>query len=760
MRVINFIFEDFIELKRKIDEDSLDKEENLLVQFFDGRCDELLFDAMAKDLKQLLPKAVILGTSTAGEIHNGKMYEDEVVISFCSFKKTKLVPLYDETCGYNGAINISKQIPENSKAALFFTEGFTGYPEDFICTISKLHPNLIVGGGVAANNGKIGKTFISLGDEVYKSGVVGVTFENPDLIVFKEWKLDWNPIGKTMIVTKADGQTLYELDNTHILDVVVHYFGKESIYGTNALTATFPLILNENGVNVARASLTKKDNSLVFAGNLSVGDRVRFGVVDIYGVTSNNKCFLHKPEVLWIYSCMGRKAVLGELLESEFSSFDALSANCGFFTHGEFFTAANSAKMLNLTTTLFGLSEEEKYEKSIPKNATSIDIKSQNIASLSHLTNTVANELAHTIKELDAYKIVLDESSVVTKTDKNTVITYVNDLFLELSGYSREEVIGKTHHIIRHPDEEKSKLLKIWETAMSGKVWRGTLMTRAKNGETKYIKTTIVPIFDEDRIIIGYITASSDLTTIITQQQIIHKQTTDQLTGLPNRIKFFDDVDEIEVPLLAILNIDDFSKINRFYGFHNGNSLLIEFSELLKNLLLEYSNFSPKLYRLAADNFAILCCNEDKDMFCCNIDSIIKNLHSHHFLNEKDINIRISGGIASGKKELLSRAEQALRQAKVRNTFWLSYDESDELKEKKSFEMLHILRTAIEADMVFPLYQPIVDLKTNNTYRYEALIRLIDEQGNLHTPSSFLEIAKKSKYYQALTRIMVKKSIK
>jgi PAS domain S-box-containing protein len=97
------------------------------------------------------------------------------------------------------------------------------------------------------------------------------------------------------------------------------------------------------------------------------------------------------------------------------------------------------------------------------------------------------------------------ESDVfVTKTDTKGVITYANDAFVQISGFSREELIGQNHHMVRHPDMPVWAFADLWKTVKGGHPWRGMVKNRAKNGDHYWVSATISPIMENDNII-GYI---------------------------------------------------------------------------------------------------------------------------------------------------------------------------------------------------------------------------------------------------------------
>ena len=124
------------------------------------------------------------------------------------------------------------------------------------------------------------------------------------------------------------------------------------------------------------------------------------------------------------------------------------------------------------------------------------------------------NKVTNKDKLLSEYKRAVDFGAIVSKTDTHGIITYVNDAFVDISGYSREELIGQPHSLVRHPDTDKKTFKDLWSKIKGKGLWQGDIKNLSKQGHDYYVYATIVPIIDEHGQIIEFLAIRYETTKL------------------------------------------------------------------------------------------------------------------------------------------------------------------------------------------------------------------------------------------------------
>jgi len=382
-----------------------------------------------------------------------------------------------------------------------------------------------------------------------------------------------------------------------------------------------------------------------------------------------------------------------------------------------------------------------------------------------HLKNEIlkqhTTQLFDNLSYLQSYKDTIDKNLIVTRTDPEGKITFANDNFYKISGFTPQEVIGKTHSIIRHPNNADTLYKKMWATITSKKTWQGRIQNMRKDGSGYWIDTTIAPIFNRDEEIVEYIAIRHDITKLIRHQdELTQMLYTDQLTSLGNRNALIKELESGDDFSLMLINIDRFSQVNDLYGSSFGNEVLIAFSRRLQDSIAK--DCQCELYRLNGDEFVMLFKDCNSLQLIQEVSRIKNSISAQALIvDEQNIFLNFSIGVSQENNEvLLSTANMALEVARRESKDVLIYNSSHALNKEYENNILWIkkIKDAIADERIVMFYQEIVNIHQGSVKKYEALIRLIDEDKKIISPYFFLEIAKKAKLYHELTKIVIKKS--
>ncbi|KIM10161.1 MAG: hypothetical protein KU37_11810 [Sulfuricurvum sp. PC08-66] len=365
-------------------------------------------------------------------------------------------------------------------------------------------------------------------------------------------------------------------------------------------------------------------------------------------------------------------------------------------------------------------------------------------------------------KLLQEYKQIVDESNYITKTDKHGIITYVNERFEKLSGYTKAELIGQNHNIVRSPDMPTQLYRELWRDILDKKVWHGTLKNRNKAGESFFVETTIAPILDAHDNIVEFISIKTDVTKLVRHRQALQEQLhTDYLTHIPNRLKLQEDLATLDTPTIILLNISRLKEVNSLFGLSLGDEMLIY---LAQQLISTCHDNTWHCYRLGGDEFALMPHTPQSIHTCVSlIENLVAHIEAHPFsYNEIRFSLELSFGIANAKTPdeknlLLAMADTALKKAKLSHTLYALYaPEHDPQKEyEQNFTWTKKLESALQENRIVLFFQPIVSTKTGKIKKYEALMRYIETDGSVVAPMAFLHVAKRSRLYSRLSHHII-----
>lgn len=232
------------------------------------------------------------------------------------------------------------------------------------------------------------------------------------------------------------------------------------------------------------------------------------------------------------------------------------------------------------------------------------------------------------------------------------------------------------------------------------------------------------------------------------EEKILKLALYDQLTGLLNREKLVMDIDNLSPTACAIFNIDAFREMNDFFGINIGDQILIQLAE-------EWKKMDLTAYRIGGDEFAILFYEEmSRNSLYDQIKQIHSKLHTVLFVIEgESVNLRMRVGAALANEKLLTRADIALHTAKEKKISIAIYEEEENIEKtyKRNIAMTTQIHKALSEKRIVCHYQPVINCTNDQIYKYETLVRMIDEKGDFIPPMEFLPIAKKTKLYTQIT---------
>lgn len=382
----------------------------------------------------------------------------------------------------------------------------------------------------------------------------------------------------------------------------------------------------------------------------------------------------------------------------------------------------------------------------------------------SYLTSDVTNlnnELIEGLALLEEYKKALDTSSIVSKISVMGKYIYVNNNFMEITGYHMNELYNTNFQkrFLKTYEKSIENYKSAWNRINKKEIWRGEFASIKKNGEVYYTKATIVPILDRKGEIKEFMVLEENITELERKRRIIEGQFIDKLTNLGNRFKFLKEIDSNKTKQVSIININEFHLINDYYGNDVGDRVIVLFS---KELVKRFSKYGFEVYRISGDEFAILNLKNDitKEIFRSYCEKEAKLLTTKiHKIDGNDLHIKVNFGLSEGSdKSVLAKAHMALAKAKENKTRSEVYaEEMLEDNSKKIFET-KIIKEALKNDKLLVYAQPIVNSSSGKVKKYECLVRLELPSGKVLSPCFFLETSKKIGLYTYITDVVIHKA--
>jgi len=338
-------------------------------------------------------------------------------------------------------------------------------------------------------------------------------------------------------------------------------------------------------------------------------------------------------------------------------------------------------------------------------------------------------------------------------TDPQARIVEVNDTFCTLSGYPREEVLGRNPRFLASGRHERNFWVGVWHSLHERGFWRGEVWNRRKDGDLIAEMLALSVVRNDEGEVTHYVGVLADITVLKESQSRLEEMAYyDALTRLPNRRLLADRmqkamaVAERSGRLLAIcyLDLDGFKPVNDNYGHELGDQLLTS----VAGRLLQGVRGEDTVARLGGDEFALVLSGFESAEECARtLDRLLRSLALPHAVGEHHFEVTASVGVTlfpndrNDPDALLRHADQAMYQAKQsgRNRYNF-FDAEQDRQVNRHREQLARIVEAVENGELRLHYQPKVDMRLGEVYGVEALLRWRHPERGLLLPGDFLPL--------------------
>ncbi|GAB4260642.1 MAG: hypothetical protein Kow0065_10940 [Methylomicrobium sp.] len=359
----------------------------------------------------------------------------------------------------------------------------------------------------------------------------------------------------------------------------------------------------------------------------------------------------------------------------------------------------------------------------------------------------------------------------IVVTDRNNRIVSVNPAFSQITGYVKEDVIGKDPKMLSSGKQKKDFYRNLWHSLDESGRWQGEIWNKRKSGEIYPEWLSISILRDSEGHVAKYIGVFTDISESLRAQQLIQQQANyDALTKLPNRNLFHDRLQQAMTKAhrsgkllgLMIIDLDGFKDINDALGHSQGDKVLQEISARMAHVF----RISDTFARFGGDEFTVLIPDlESETDMIPPTEKILEAIQLPIQVGDHELNITASIGITifpndgEDAETLLKHADNAMYTAKAegRNAYRFFTQEMHE-KAQRQHRIANDIKNAVKFERFGVYYQPVIDLHNNRLCGAEALVRWQHPVRGFISPEEFIPVAENLNLIAQIGEFVLKKA--
>ncbi|WP_050741588.1 sensor domain-containing diguanylate cyclase [Acetobacterium bakii] len=391
---------------------------SVFVQIFSARSDPQWLTEIESAIRVVAPLAVIVGSSTMGEIGEGRLLTNTSVISFVFFKKTLVQGFFvdiknpdEAVVGKSFSEEIESRCQKIGGVLLLATSSSidaSNFLKGFSAGRRGTYP--VFGAGAGVYEGEQ-KPIVSLNHQFSSNGVVAVVFMGDDIDIVVHTYLGWEPLSKELTLTETNGLWLKTIDDQPAFEVYHRYLNIQDDEDFFLNVLEFPLLVERNGIVYAKTPIEVKNrHAIKFIADIQQGESARIGYGNPARIIKNARAIQDRvqafnPEGIFIYSCTCRRFLLQNEVELETKDFQTIAPTAGFYTNGEIYSHEETVMLLNATMVAVSMKEgagkahEEVLEKGLVEPITGKPLIWRDNRMISRLVNFIGKVTAGGVRK-------------------------------------------------------------------------------------------------------------------------------------------------------------------------------------------------------------------------------------------------------------------------------------------------------------------------------------------------------------------------